>query len=327
MFCRKCGQQLPEGSLFCNKCGCEVNEINNDEIISTNDPQNDLKSAESSSNIGVILQNTEIRRIKFKKPFIISAILVAVIFAIIGYNIHFNNCFNQAKSLYWEEQYYDAGKKLNGLININNDKTFKEIKYSADYGAFFQFYKSEVDSTYSNYDMAISNLFSGLSGCISREDIVKDDVEKEVLTKFKQKYYDELSNKFHLSLTEVTDIRALDYESQKSKFSEIAKNFKSKEDELINKRKNPIEFKNLDWDSNSLYTVAIGQVQNVSDATIKFVQIKVAFKDSSGNVIDTDSTYAVGSEGLAPGESAKWRASVNKDNNIHSYTVSLIDFN
>jgi hypothetical protein len=43
-------------------------------------------------------------------------------------------------------------------------------------------------------------------------------------------------------------------------------------------------------------------------------------------VIDTDSTYAVGSEGLKPGESTKWRASVERDWKIASFSVELLDF-
>lgn len=35
---------------------------------------------------------------------------------------------------------------------------------------------------------------------------------------------------------------------------------------------------------------------NRGDRTVKFVTIKVLFKNKNDNVIDTDSTYAVGSE-------------------------------
>ena len=54
--------------------------------------------------------------------------------------------------------------------------------------------------------------------------------------------------------------------------------------------------------------------------------MKGAFKDSSGNVLDTDSTYVVGSEGLAPGESSSFRLSVDKDSKITDCSVSILDF-
>lgn len=45
---------------------------------------------------------------------------------------------------------------------------------------------------------------------------------------------------------------------------------------------------------------ASGSITNNSKSTVKFVTVKISFKDSKGNTIDTESTYAVGSEGLAP---------------------------
>ena len=78
--------------------------------------------------------------------------------------------------------------------------------------------------------------------------------------------------------------------------------------------------------SNSSYTIAERKITNKSSYTVYLVKIKGTFKDSSGNVVDTDWTYAVGSEGLAPGESKKWRMSVSKDYSIKRCDVSVIDF-
>lgn len=49
-----------------------------------------------------------------------------------------------------------------------------------------------------------------------------------------------------------------------------------------------------------------GTATNNSDTYVEFVRIKVLLYNSSGNVIDTEWTYAVGAEGLAPGETTKW---------------------
>lgn len=86
-----------------------------------------------------------------------------------------------------------------------------------------------------------------------------------------------------------------------------------------------LKFSNLDIEHNSSYTVLNGTVTNKGSKTYEFIEIKGAFKDSSGNVVDTDWTYAVGSEGLAPGESTTFRMSVPKDYSIRDCSVSIID--
>ena len=78
--------------------------------------------------------------------------------------------------------------------------------------------------------------------------------------------------------------------------------------------------------SNSSYTNCTGKIKNNGTTTYYDVKVKGSFKDSFDNVIDTDWTYAVGSEGLAPGESKKFSLSVVEDHDIKSCTVDLLNF-
>ena len=87
-----------------------------------------------------------------------------------------------------------------------------------------------------------------------------------------------------------------------------------------------LDIYDLEWDNNSSYNVCVGKVKNTGERTYYYVEVKGSFKDSSGNVLDTDWTYAVGSEGLAPGESSSFRLSVDKDSNITDCSVSILDF-
>lgn len=87
-----------------------------------------------------------------------------------------------------------------------------------------------------------------------------------------------------------------------------------------------LKISNVTISSNSNYTIAEGTITNNSDRTVSYVEIKGSFETSSGVVIDTDWTYAVGSEGLAPGESCKWRMSVSKDSSIKNCSVTILDF-
>ena len=87
-----------------------------------------------------------------------------------------------------------------------------------------------------------------------------------------------------------------------------------------------LDITDLSWDNNSSYNVCTGKVKNTGKKTYYFVTVKGSFKDSSGNVVDTDSTYAVGSEGLAPEESSSFRLSVKRDYDITDCYVSILDF-
>lgn len=74
------------------------------------------------------------------------------------------------------------------------------------------------------------------------------------------------------------------------------------------------------------YKICTGRVTNTGKKTYKYVQVKGSFKDENGKVLDTTWTYAVGSEGLAAGESSTFRMSVKKDYNIKKVTVTLLDY-
>lgn len=77
---------------------------------------------------------------------------------------------------------------------------------------------------------------------------------------------------------------------------------------------------------NSSYTVCTGSVKNTGKKTYTFIEVKGAFKNSSGTVLDTDWTYVVGSEGLAPNESSTFRMSIPKNFDVTSCTVSVYDY-
>lgn len=87
-----------------------------------------------------------------------------------------------------------------------------------------------------------------------------------------------------------------------------------------------LDITDLSWNNNSTYNVLTGKVKNTGNKTYYFVTVKGSFKDSSGNVLDTDSTYAVGSEGLAPGESSSFRLSVDRDYSISDCSVQVLNY-
>lgn len=79
-------------------------------------------------------------------------------------------------------------------------------------------------------------------------------------------------------------------------------------------------------ESNGSYNVFVGTLKNRSDNTHYFIKVKGEFKDANDNTIDTAWTYAVGDEGLAPGESTKFTLSVRRDDRIAGISCYTYDF-
>ena len=79
--------------------------------------------------------------------------------------------------------------------------------------------------------------------------------------------------------------------------------------------------------SNSSYKVCTGTITVSSYSPYKYHYIKVkgSFLNNYGSVIDTDWTYAIGTEWLEPGESTKFRLSVEKDYNISKCVVTIME--
>lgn len=89
---------------------------------------------------------------------------------------------------------------------------------------------------------------------------------------------------------------------------------------------NALEFSNIEISHNSSYTVCTGTITNNGRKTYTFVEVKGKFKNASGTILDTDWTYAVGSEGLSPNESTTFRLSVDKNRDITKCTMEILDY-
>ncbi|NLG02766.1 MAG: hypothetical protein GX567_02855 [Clostridia bacterium] len=77
--------------------------------------------------------------------------------------------------------------------------------------------------------------------------------------------------------------------------------------------------------SGSNYKI-YGTVTNNTSSIVRFVKVKVSMKDADNKVIDTETTYACGDEGLAPGESTKFECYIKKDSSADSYSAEIYDY-
>lgn len=89
-----------------------------------------------------------------------------------------------------------------------------------------------------------------------------------------------------------------------------------------------LSISNVTITSNSSYTICSGtlSVKSYSPYRYHYIKVKGVFKNSYGSTVDTDWTYAIGSEWLEPGESTKFRLSVQKDYSIKDCSVTIMTY-
>lgn len=85
-----------------------------------------------------------------------------------------------------------------------------------------------------------------------------------------------------------------------------------------------LDITNVNVTSNSSYTICTGKITNTGNMSVRYIKVKGAFKNASGITVDTDWTYGIGSEWLAPGESTTFRLSVSRDTSIKKCNVTFI---
>ncbi|MCD7032865.1 FxLYD domain-containing protein [Metabacillus sp. GX 13764] len=99
----------------------------------------------------------------------------------------------------------------------------------------------------------------------------------------------------------------------------------------FNNYSNEIELKVMDvnYTSSEGYNYVSGAVKNNGDNTYTYVKLKVSYMDESGNVLDTDFTYADDGEGIMPDEEKSYQFMTRKREDVKysKCTVRIVDFN
>lgn len=105
---------------------------------------------------------------------------------------------------------------------------------------------------------------------------------------------------------------------------EIALFFSTKSSQkAINTNELPIDVASCQKDGD--YTRIQGSILNNSKKTVNFIILKLYWTDIEGDVVDTDSTYAVGRESLRPGEKSTFVGSTRHLAASHC-GAELLDF-
>lgn len=337
IFCNFCGTKLPSNSSFCLKCGQSLiidHLLENKKEHTLADlpiEQTENKNFErvnliSNKQIDVPSSNLKIK--------IIISVTIAVVAVFLIYLFNYSNAVDIAENMYYDGEYDKAEDKITSYFPLSKEDSnlFKEIKLLNACNKNMDYFEMYATSNYIEKDMksALRSLLNGYQQCSDNEASAnKYDIGYK-FTSIKNNYLRKLEDYYDISIEKADQLIKLDYSARSSEIETLyskgnAKAEQMEQESIVRemRERNPLKISELTLSSNSSYNILEGTATNVSEKTLKFVEIKGLFKDSDGNVIDTDWTYAVGSEGLAPNESKKFRMSVKNDNRIAGASVEL----
>ena len=260
---------------------------------------------------------------------IICVLFIILILCILYYVVQ----INIAKNYFDDGKYtksYNSVKYLPQLFNDNLKKYELFYKYAKYYEDFEMIYNDYGFSSEEAISTEIFDLTYGLF--LTTQELEKpiSQFKQDTLKEIANLYYGKLYDKFFMGKSQVSELidtyRYLSCDKIKEVSDIYASNLFQNLKDLNNKVESGIVFDDVTLSNNSLYTGAKGRITNNGSKRVYYVKIKIMFINSYGNVVDTDWTYAVGSEGLSPGESKKWEAYVDKDLSIKKIDISIIDY-
>ena len=86
-----------------------------------------------------------------------------------------------------------------------------------------------------------------------------------------------------------------------------------------------ISFEEVRWWYKRSYMEARGKIRNKGTKKVEYIKVCVEWVDKNDKVLDTDWTYAVGSEGLRPGVAKSFRVSVPIDKRAETIQYYIMD--
>ena len=190
----------------------------------------------------------------------------------------------------------------------------------------YEYYEIGEDRYYKLDGLSLDLLEYSISE--AREKYVKlNDNEKSSLNSYMNKHFkmnwNELDEKCNeLGLTARNQDEYFEHFDDEDYYDKLRNQLYDEHEE--EQGKVSVEDKNMDY-SNGKYLIT-GTVKNTTGRTVYFVKVKVYLFDKDDNVLNTDSTYAVGDEGLAPGESSTFKCYIDKVEGTEKYNAKVYDY-
>ena len=129
---------------------------------------------------------------------------------------------------------------------------------------------------------------------------------------------DEAFNQYGLTSQNISEERERDMEYYETLLSDLRND--------VYKPEGKLSVTNVDASKSGDYFYVTGTVKNEKSSTVYFVTVRITLHDKDGKVINTESTYAVGSEGLRSGESSMFECYTKYLSNATEVKAEISDY-
>lgn len=261
-----------------------------------------------------------------------TVLLLGGITSIIFYKVEeaYDNAVYQAKSALENgdfNQAYDAISKKSP--KRKDEELFDKVKLIT-FSKLFLAKDFDLDPPLGGepkYEEILERLLRGISDIDSNfHRAVELKVSSDLQT-VRSEYIIQLEDIFGLSNYEIEQVLALSDKEKLEKIKVLAQKGKEiasqkHEEELdqLLKEANPIEITDKKASRDGDYMYASGAVKNVSQTSYSYIKVKVTYVNDSGDIIDTDWTYA-SSETLRPNEQKYFEIMTRYRDGMSKYSI------
>jgi hypothetical protein len=267
--------------------------------------------------------------------FIVSVVVVGALL----YNRYQSNYQEKIEIAQYNVDIGHYDEAYDAVVDLNPKKKDKDLVEKINMVKFVDIFSPmdfQLNPTNgeADYELILNTLLNGITYCnenMSRADELGVSVYLQIA---QLKFTTQLNNYFGLREDEVTQLIAMSGTVKEEKINEIAprgeqriKVAQQEEFDQQLKEANPIEIteKKAVHDGDYMYTT--GSVKNVSQTSYSYIKVKVTHYDDSGNVIETDWTYAVDSEPLRPDEQHSFEIMTKYRTGMAKFKVEVTEFN
>lgn len=261
-----------------------------------------------------------------------------------------------ARVLYYKSDYLSAYNFIKDYSPHFFDRRFfkKVTILGTAERSYIKFHQTVEETTIisSNIQTSLEELINSITICIENKDeAVKLGIENK-LNKIKEKSLEDMELYFKANEQDISQFINLDEEEKKAKIDKLVEVRKSSIKEFVETKKtmeankaenqgktkielakleqekiiNPLKIEDEELIFRGNYMYYSGYIKNVGEKTYYYTKIKATYYDNNNNVIDTDWTYAVGSEGLAPNDRKSFQIMTVYNKSVTQGSLSILDY-